>query len=171
MKAKIILFLGLMLATTGLMAHPIKMTTSKISYDKKTGELVLLINFFIDDFGAHLGKIYHQRNVNLENSGDTEKSMVNAYVSRKVLLKLNHKASLLKLSALNKIDENVVQATFRLPCKNLSDLKLLEVSNALLFDAFPEQVNVLHFDLPAKIESSVYQFTPSESYKAITLSN
>ena len=72
-------------------AHPIKMTTSKLLYDKKANELVLTINFFEDDFSAHLEKLYHRKNIDFAVVDDTEASMVAGYVAKKMLLKANKK--------------------------------------------------------------------------------
>ena len=165
----IFLLLGLMVFSLGnISAHPIKMTTSKLSFDKRTGQLTLLVNFFIDDFGAHLQKIYHQRSLKLESAGEQEKSMINAYVAKKLLLKINRVPMVLKLNAVKKLEENVLQATFIIPAVSGGNMRQLEITNTVLFDAFEEQVNVLHIDLPTK-QATVLQFTPSDSYKAISL--
>lgn len=167
---RIVLVLSLLLAgICSVEAHPIKMTTSKLTLDRKTGQLTLVMNFFIDDFEAHLQKIYHQRNLRLASGGDQEKSMINAYVAKKLLIKANRQALLLKLSSVKKLEDNVLQVAFNIPIASVN-FKQLEITNVLLFDAFPqEQVNIVHLDLQTKVESPVLQFSPSDSYKAVSL--
>lgn len=167
---KIVLVLSfLLVGICSVQAHPIKMTTSKMSLEKKSGQLTIVINFFIDDFGAHLQKIYHQRNLKLENAGDQEKAMINAYVAKKLLIKVNRQALILKLNSVKKSEDNVLQVAFTIPLASVN-IKQLEITNLLLFDAFPdEQVNIVHLDLQSKVEASVLQFSPSDSYKAVGL--
>jgi len=164
------LLLILFLAGLGfqVLAHPIKMTTSKFSVDKKNGELIILINFFEDDFSAWLEKLYHKRDIDFAVADDTEKSMVSAYVNKKMLIRANKKAYLLQLNSLKRIEENVVQACFVIALKG-QRIKSLEISDALLFDAFPEQVNIAHLDLPGNQSENVLQFIPSDSYKALNV--
>ncbi len=146
-------------------AHPIKMTTSKLLYDKKAKELVLTINFFEDDFSAHLEKLYHRKNIDFAVVDDTEGSMVAGYVAKKMLLKVNKKPLTLQLNSVKRIEDNVVQVRLILPLPK-TKVKSLEISDALLFDAFAEQVNIMHIELPGTT-SNVQQFIPSDSYKVI----
>jgi len=169
MMRKVLLIVGFLLIGQGSIAHPIKMTTSKLSYDKKSGDFTLIINFFMDDFSAHLERIYHQRAISFSNPPDSEKGMVNVYVNKKLLVKINKKPVAAGLTSLKKIEDNVVQAAFTINAGKGTNVKFIEISNALLFDSFPEQVNILHLDLPWKTERNVLQFTQAESYKAINL--
>jgi hypothetical protein len=148
-------------------AHPIKMTTSKLLYDKKANELTLTINFFEDDFSAHLERLYHRRHIDFATVDDIESSMIAGYVAKKMLLKANKKSLTLQLNSVKRIEENVVQVKLILPLPK-TKIKSLEISDALLFDAFAEQVNIMHLDLPGTT-SNVLQFTPSDSYKVLTV--
>jgi len=146
-------------------AHPIKMTTSKLLYDKKANELILTINFFEDDFSAQLEKLYHRKNIDFAVVDDTEGSMVAGYVAKKMLLKANKKPLTLQLSSIKRIEENVVQVKLILWLPK-TKIKSLEISDALLFDAFAEQVNIMHVELPGTT-SNVQQFISSDSYKVL----
>ncbi len=151
-------------------AHPIKMTTAKLSYDKKANELILLINFFEDDFAAHLEKIYHKRGVDFLSSSDVEKKMVATYVNRRFVVKLNKKQSPLLLQSMKHIEDNVMQARFSVAVPKGQELRLMEFTNALLFDAFHEQVNIMHLEFEgADLDRPVLQFIPSDSYKLVNV--
>jgi len=160
-----VVFFVLALLTFKANAHPIKMTTSKLSYDKKTNELTLTINFFEDDFSAHLEKLYHRRNIDFATVDDIESSMVAGYVAKKMLVKANKKTIAFQLGSIKRVEENVVQVKFSVPVSDVK-IKSLEISNALLFDAFAEQVNTMHLDLPGAT-INVLQFIPSDSFKVI----
>jgi hypothetical protein len=147
-------------------AHPIKMSTAKLTYDKKGGKLVLLINFFADDFGAHLQKIYRQRQVTFDASGPAT-DLVKDYVTKNVTVKVNNVKQVLSMESLLKTEENVVQVKFVIPATRGMHIETLEIYNELLLEAFKDQVNIMHVDLDGDGDSIVFRSFPGDTHLVV----
>jgi hypothetical protein len=147
-------------------AHPIKMSTAKLTYDRKGGKLVLVINFFADDFGAHLQKIYRQRQVMFDPSGPAT-DLVKDYITKKVTVNINNVKQVLSMKSLIKTEENVVQAEFVIPGIRGMHIETLEIYNELLLEAFKDQVNIMHVDLDGDGDSIIFRSFQGDTHLVV----
>ncbi len=149
--------------------HPIKMSTGKLTYDKESKKIMLTINFFADDFASHLRKTYRLHTVEFSNPTPMLRDVVKDYVAKKFILKINNVNQQLALESLVKTDDNVVQAKFSIPEAYGFRINVLEVYDQLLFEAFNDQVNVLHVDMEGKGESQIFRFSPGDTYAVMKM--
>lgn len=144
--------------------HPIKMSTGKLSYDRESKKIILTINFFADDFGAYLQKIYRLSNIEFSNPTSMLHDVVEDYVKKKFTIKVNTNKQLLVLESLTKSEDNVVQAKFSISETAGYHITVLEIYDELLFEAFKDQVNVLNVDIDKKEGSKIFRFSPGDTY-------
>ncbi|MFI0429979.1 DUF6702 family protein [Mariniflexile sp. HMF6888] len=122
--------------------HTIKMTTGKLNIDRKNNSCSLTINFFIDDFESELINMYPQAPFNYQTPSNEMLQTIEDYILNNVVIELNQTTAWLKLTSVNKTEENVCQVTLK---GELHENKgVIKIKNTLLFSSFDKQSNVLH---------------------------
>lgn len=144
------------------------MATGKIIYDKDLGALVLTINLFQDDFSDHLKKVYHMQNLDFSGSGKQAKEVVEDYINKKFSLKINGENKPLPIYSLHVIEENVLQTKFYISIAKGTKIRQVDIYNELLFEAFKDQVNVIHEDIDGDGNSNIFRFYPGDAHVIIS---
>lgn len=166
MKHVILAFLLISFFSTAV-AHPIKMSTGKIVYNKDLGVLVLAVNLFQDDFSEHLKKVYRLEKINFFDSDKQTREVVADYINKGLSIKINGNKMPLQFHSIKSIEDNVVQVKLHIPLAKGSKIRQLDIYNELLFEAFKDQVNVVHEDLDGDGASNIFRFYPGDAHKAI----
>lgn len=170
MKYKISMFLVLViLFSAKSIAHPIKMSTGKVSYNKEQRNIEVTLNFFIDDFLQHLKVIYHSQDLDFKEMSKDALSIVEDYIRNKLKISVNFKPYELKILTTNIIEENVFQVILILDNFNPQYIKTIEISNELLIDAFKDQSNIIHIQMDKDSESQPYRFMRGNTYKVFKI--
>jgi hypothetical protein len=151
-----------------IMAHPIKMTTSKLEINSEDKTVFLSINFFIDDFEAALRKLYPQPAFNYSNPDDYLIMTLNNYINKCFRLTADTNVIVFKYYSLSKMEGNVCQVILLADYAEFKSVKKLTVSNSLLFESYRTQSNILHVFNNSK-SSQILQFYPSDDLKVLKL--
>jgi hypothetical protein len=146
--------------------HPIKLTTGKLQYFPSNKTIELTENFFLDDFESALKKKYKIPALDISNSKALARKIVQDYTSSRLSIRVNNKECLLVLTDLVIIEKNVLQAKYSISEKVTSKIESIDVSNQLLFEAYDDQVNILHIVIPDE-EKVILRFMPFEYHKTI----
>jgi hypothetical protein len=149
------------------LAHPIKLTTGKLRYIPSSGNLELTENFFLDDFESALKKQYRMSALDISNNKTLAKKLIQDYTSSKLNIHVNDKECSFILKDLAVIEDNVLQVKYSMSQKITGKIERIDVLNQLLFEAYDDQVNILHVDIPDK-EKVILRFMPFEYRKRIT---
>lgn len=140
-------------------AHPIKMTTGRIYYDSGQQKCFLLINFFTDDLTKHLTEIYHfpinEDNITEQSNRETFMD----YFKKKFSIYEGSKEFSYRLEYIKLSDDNVLQVKFILNNFNIKSKEEIKVVNTLMFDAFDNQSNIIHFELKPQKEIILFSIT------------
>lgn len=140
-------------------AHPVKMTTGRIYYDNDQHKCFLLINFFTDDLTKHLTKIYHSP-INEDNiTEQSNREIFIDYFKKKISIYEGSKEISYKPEYIKHSDDNVLQVKFILNNFNIKSKEEIKVVNTLMFDAFDNQSNIIHFELKSQKEIILFSIT------------
>lgn len=142
-------------------AHPVKMSTAHLSFMEGDGSVVF--TFFLDDFKKHLSEKY-LTDVDL-HSTEHQESVLSHYINEKFALEINGKSHPIKLVAVEFLDENRVDVDFEFHYHG--DIKTVNVHNALLFDAFEEQSNLVYVTPFKGKNKQILRFTPGDTEKLL----
>ena len=159
--------LFILLFNLNIYAHPIKLTTSKLQYYPTTGLIELTVNFFLDDLIPVLKKQYKIPALNIEQNKILAKKIISDYTDNKLHIWINDKEYNLELKDISPIQTNVLQAKFMFTLKPLNKIGKLEVINQLLFEAYEDQVNILHVFVPNQ-ENIILKFMPFDFKQKIS---
>ncbi len=143
MRRLILCFLVLTLGS-GLMAHPLKMTVGKLTLNPASKTLSLTINFFIDDFEAHILKLYPQPAFDFKSPSDVMQGAISNYVNQNLKIALDGEQIILKHGIIKKTEDNVCQLSFfNIPYKTINPA-VISLTNKMLFEAYDTQSNIIH---------------------------
>lgn len=135
------------------------MTTGRIYYDNNQQKCFLLINFFTDDLTKHLTEIYHSP-INKDNITElSNKETFMDYFKKKLSIYDGLKEILYELEYFKHTDDNVLQVKFILNNFNIESKEEIKVVNTLMFDAFDNQSNIIHFELKPQKEIILFSIT------------
>lgn len=127
-------------------AHPIKMTVCILTSGKDKNSIKVELNFFADDFQAHLSQVY-QSEIELSTLEEETKEQIITYIKRHFYI--NVEGQILPLIYSNySLKDNVFHIEFK--CDNFLSIikeKELLITNTLLFKAFEDQTNIMRIDL------------------------
>ncbi len=129
-------------------AHPIKITTSKITISNTDKSIT--INFFTDDFQAHLSSLFRQQ-IELSEISKSETELILAYTREHFKLKLNGTETKLTFVSVTPLENNVVQLKLRV--QSAATIQKVDLSNTLLLETFDNQSNIVHLYLYGKKQS------------------
>jgi hypothetical protein len=147
--------------------HPIKISTSIISYSSE--EVSVTMYFFADDFGAHLKTIYGD-DFSLETSQPTTIRDVQDYIKKHYVLKVNNEVvKLVKQN--NSLADNVFQISFKAKRKVVYVEGKTEVNlkNTLLLEAFKDQSNIVRIDFKGDGNYETLEFEKGNEVQKIKI--
>ena len=143
-------------------AHPIKMTSAQLNFNDNKAHF--LINFFEDDFEAHLQKTY-RTNIDFDQIEKELKTIVQDYINKHLTLVVNGEIIVLHHIKVEKKANNIIHVTLTSDVLKATPHTIL-VTNTLLFEAFENQSNILHILLNG--EKHPLQFISGDSKKRIS---
>lgn len=156
---RFLLFSILLFSFAFAKAHPIKMTTGRIYYDNDQQKCFLLINFFTDDLTKHLSEIYHYP-INKDNvTEQSNRALFMDYFKKQFSIYKGTNEISYSLQYINHADDNVLQVKFILNNFNIKSKEGIKVVNTLMFDAFDNQSNIIHFELKPQKEIILFSIT------------
>ena len=135
-------------------AHKYYVSVTQVEYVEKQKSLQIITRIFIDD----IEKLFQERyDENLILAGKDEPvKAVNSYVERylksKLVISINGKPQ--QLTYVGREYEDDIMYIY-LEIENVSDIKSFEISNAVLFDLYAEQQNIVRTKIYSKHKSFV----------------
>lgn len=166
---KRIVFLVTFLLSFGIAkAHPIKLTTGKLTLSSTDTVADFLLNFFLDDFEPEMRKMYPQPPFNFDDPSDEMKASIQNYVRKNVAIWVDNVPGELFVTQITKLEENVCQVQFKLSFKKAPNLHSIKVRNTLLFSSFEKQSNVIHLFTPGG-SHHIMEFYPNRPVEVINL--
>lgn len=160
MNTKII-FALFTLVILSVQAHPVKMSTAHLNFMDGDGSVVF--TFFQDDFKSHLSEKYVTE-VDL-HSEEHHENVLSHYINENFTLEINGKLQNMKLVAVEFLDDNRVDVDFEFHYHGA--IKTVSVHNALLFDAYEEQSNLVYVNPFNGRNKQILRFTSEDSVKVL----
>lgn len=127
------------------------------------GDGSVVFTFFLDDFNSHLSGKYATE-VDL-SSKEHHESVLNHYINENFKLEINGKIQEMKLVAVEFLDGNRVDVDFEFHYHG--DIKTVNVHNALLFDAYEDQSNLVYVNPFKGRNKQILRFTPGNEEKLL----
>ena len=135
------------------------MTTGRIYYDHDQQKCFLMINFFTDDLTKHLTEIYHSP-INEDNiTEQSNRETFMDYFKKNFSIYEGLKEISCRPEYIKHSDDNVLQVKFILKNFNIKSKEEIKVVNTLMFDAFDNQSNIIHFELKPQKEIILFSIT------------
>lgn len=147
----IMAFLVIPLFISGKKQHEYYVSVTEIQYAKEAQSLQIISQIFIDDFETLLRKRYDE-NIRLapDNNPQTIEDYMKRYISDKLELKVN--GTKVKFKFIGKEYKEDITYCY-LEIEKVTNITSIEVTNRLLFDALPEQQNIVRLKLLNKNRS------------------
>lgn len=154
----------MLMITTVIFAHPIKMNTGKLIVNTTTKECQVTLNFFKDDFETALKQTYPQDKININNISKSMQTIIMNYIEKYFEIKVEETPIKWKLKNIENIEKkNVCQVTFTGKLPDYKTSSKLAIRNAVLFSTYKQQSNILH------IYIDEHPLITEEFYSVITL--
>ncbi|WP_435578467.1 DUF6702 family protein [Gilvibacter sp.] len=162
MNKSLYLFLIILGGWIGLGAttHPIKLTSSLLSYDDSAKKLTLECKVFIDDFSPAINGVL-QFNIQKGALTDTDIKGIEAYFKEKYVIQINGKTLPLKIKDYEiELKANVLTLHFENKGITLKKNDKIKVENSMLFESFGHlQSNWMTFKFPPLLRSKSFEST------------
>jgi hypothetical protein len=136
--------------------HPFFVGVTEIQHNAKDRTLEISVKLFAEDFEKTLGKA-NNTTVDLTNPKDSVRTnkLVAAYLQQHLLLKVNGKQVQLIFIGFEKERE----ATWCFVQVNeVPSVSKLDITNTLLYDAFEQQINLVHVTVNGERKSTKLAF-------------
>lgn len=148
---------------TGLLAlvHPFFVGVTEIQHNAKDQTLEISVKLFADDFEKALSKS-NQVTVDLVNAKDPVKAnkMVATYLQQHLLLKVNGKPVQFDFVGYEKEREAVWSFV---QVNNIATVSKLEITNSLLYDAYEQQINIMHVTVNGERKSTKLSYPDQQA--------
>ena len=131
--------------------HEYYVSVTKVEYAKESQSLQIISQIFIDDFETLLRKRYDEE-ITLDEPNESElvETYMKRYLADKLKLKVNGNAVNFKF--IGKEYKDDITYCY-LEVENVADIKTIEVTNQVLFDAFSSQQNIVRLKLLGRNKS------------------
>ncbi|MFD0862663.1 DUF6702 family protein [Sungkyunkwania multivorans] len=152
MRRKLLfLFLVPLLAFTSL--HKYYVSTTQIKHSEKDEALQVITRVFIDDMERLLEMRYDiKAKLATEDESPMADNYLKKYFLQKMSFKINGKEASIDFLG-KEYEDDMIKCYIEVP--NVKGIKSIEVVNEILFDAFEEQQNIVHFKLQGKRKSFI----------------
>ena len=122
--------------------HPFFVSTTEINHNAADKNLEISCRIFTDDFETTLTRAYHSK-VDLFKPKDTAAldRFIFDYIKKHLVIKLDGKPVTLEYVGHEREQESVWSY---LQVPNTPVPKKIEISNNILYDAFDQQINIMH---------------------------
>ena len=143
--ANLRLLLLLLCLTAFRPAHPLKMCVCDAKYQAEKGLFSLKFKFFWDDLEAVLEKQTGQE-LSLTSLSPENDRLVTAFIQRQFDLKINQLPIQIQFTR-SSIQDVVLILEFEGKGFRPADAYAIDLTNKILLDVFPDQYNLVRFDL------------------------
>lgn len=124
------------------MRHPFYVSVTEINHNRQAKSLEITCKIFADDLEDILKKNYKTTvDLNSKTQEEANNRLVSDYFSRHLSLSTDGKPVKLSYIGFEKDSES---AYCYFEVSNIASLKKLDVSNSILQDLTPEQINIMH---------------------------
>ncbi|MBU2927497.1 peptidase E [Winogradskyella psychrotolerans] len=132
-------------------SHEYYVSVTEVEYAEEQQALQIISQIFIDDFETLLRKRYDE---SITLATEDELEMVDTYMSRYVSdkLKIVINGEDVNFKFIGKEYRDDIAYCY-LEIENVSNIKYIEVTNQILFDAFSDQQNIVRLKLQGKNKS------------------
>ena len=135
--------LGIILSSAGLpISHPFHVSVVEINHNATDKTLEISCKIFTDDFEKVLAQNYKTK-VDLTNPADRKAmdSVVKKYILSHISVSVDGKPGTLSYLGFEKENEAVYSYV---QVDNVPSVKKVELTDKLMHDMFPDQVNIIH---------------------------
>ncbi|UXP34029.1 hypothetical protein N6H18_08745 [Reichenbachiella agarivorans] len=128
---------------SGIMLHDFHVSVINLEHDSQSQSIEISQRIFIDDLEQALMQQDESKSYNIMTTKDfTELNpLIQSYVMKRFKITVNDKAMSLNYLG-SKVDGDVLICFIEVP--KIKKLKSITVENTVLFDLFPDQVNLVH---------------------------
>ncbi len=143
------------------MIHPFYVSVTEVTQNKTDGTLEISCKFFADDFEETLRTAYKSKlDINSEKDRAAFDRLIPDYIAKHLALAADGKP--LKFSYVGyEKDKESVFCYFEVA--GLPAIKTLQASNSLLHDFKTEQINIMHFLVNGKRQSTKLDYPTREA--------
>lgn len=145
---KLVVFLILLLCATQVVAHKYFFSTSELTFDKSSSNLEFVLELTTHDLEYVLTRRYDKK-INFDNQKD--KQILKEYILSKIKLKYN--AQLINFDYVGEEIDHKVSSIYLEAKINNFQPELLQITNQLFFDVYPNQINLVNANINDKITS------------------
>ena len=153
LKSIFIFFIFFML--TSMTTHKFYVSVTQVEYVQEQQSVQIISRIFIDDLELALQNRY-DKNIKLTEEKESENvnTFIEKYFKQKLKISLNGKEMSYKFIG-KKYENDILYFYFEI--ENVKDLKQFQITNQILFDALPDQQNIVK--IKAKSEHKNYILT------------
>lgn len=151
-----------MLLAAPVAAHPLKMSVANLEYDAKSGEYLLDLRMFLDDYLVVTGVIDSEADFTRSLALMPQKAGVRKYLEEHFILYFNDHKVDMKVDKVE-VEELTIYVKFKIK-EDLGPTSIysIKIIDSIFTEQFVNQRNVLHVNLPGKSRRSLLfnQFQP-----------
>lgn len=153
MKYRILFLLLIFSLSSYKKSHKFYVSVTEIEYNEDVQSLQIISRVFTDDLEALLQKRYDP-SIRLLSTGDEGDTAANLkkYLGQKFRVQINGNS--FEVEYLGKEYEDDMTLLY-LEVPNVPSVKSVKIKNAILTDLFPEQKNLVHFELNGETKSLI----------------
>ena len=132
--------------------HPIFVSVTTIDHNAANKTLEISCKIFTDDFETALRKKYNKKVDLLDTKmNETMKPMVNDYIQKHLVITADNKVATLQFIGFEQQEEGIVSY---FEVKNIAAVKKIDVTDNILFDEKPEQMEIIHVTVAGERKSN-----------------
>lgn len=156
MKRLIRIFTLVVVASIFISAsHPVYVTVTEIEHNATAHTLEISCKFYVDDLETTLRQISGTKiDLMAPKTDATNDKLINTYVSKHLLLKVNDQNVVLKYIGFE-LDKEALYAFFEV--SQINNLKKISMHQDLLFAQYDEQMGIIHLKAAGKTKSTKLQ--------------
>lgn len=124
--------------------HPLHVSTTEVSFNPKEKSLEISCRIFTDDFENALTKQYKGKvDLNKPSMQKQMDELIKKYINSRLSFTVNNKNTSANYIGFE-IDQEATN--IYLEITNVANLQTLSVNNALMYELFDDQMNILHVE-------------------------
>lgn len=132
--------------------HPFYVSVTEINHNEKEKTLEIACKIFTDDLESTLNKNYNTRiDFFSDKTNDIATKCLNDYIGRHLLIQVDGKPVKAQIIGFERESE-ALWSYYEV--KNVASVKKMQVRNSILYDAFKDQINLMHVTVNGSRRSS-----------------
>jgi hypothetical protein len=148
---KILLLVVLVTGLSSMTVHKFYVSVHQMDYVPQKKVLQMASRIFIDDIEATLDSKYSRKfNIGSKKELPEANEYLQKYIAEKMHVKVNGAEKALKFLG-KEVEDDILVCYYTLPAKG--KIKSIEVKSTLLFEAYPEQQNIIHTNINSNKKS------------------